>query len=239
MPGWAEPPRRQGRPARLRAEPSVGVGLQASTDPRAPIPAPSGVGTVGRDRGGWRAPARGGARWPRAGLPAQFLAGKKTGPCAASRPRRLGGTPRAAGRFGRLSLIVLTALPIIAGAAQAAAAEALRPEVNVILHVVPRELLFFSAQSGTWTAVRLEAGERVISRGTGENVALVVTDLRAVGFSSLLSVAAEIPIRAGSEDAVEAVVTTGNAASVLTRRHAYGFSAFTGRWAAAERFQPR
>ncbi len=121
----------------------------------------------------------------------------------------------------------------------ASGAEAPRPEVNVILHVVPREVLFFSAQSGTWTSVRLEAGERVLSRGTGDNVALVVTDLRAVGFSSLLSVAAEIPIRAGGEDAVEAVVTTGNGASVLTRRHAYGFSAFTGRWAEAERFQPR
>lgn len=112
-------------------------------------------------------------------------------------------------------------------------------EVNVILHVVTREALFFSAQSGTWTSVRLEAGERVLQRGTGDNVALIVTDLRAVGFSSLLSVAVEMPIRAGGEDTVEAVVAVGNAASVLTRRHVYGFSAITGRWAAQERFQPR
>ena len=121
----------------------------------------------------------------------------------------------------------------------AQAAEGYRPEPNVILHVVAREALFFSAHSGTWTAVRLEAGERVLHRGTGENVALVVTDLRAVAFSGILSVAAEIPIRAGSEDTVEAVVTVGNAASVLTRRHVYGFSAITGRWAVTERFQPR
>ncbi|HEY7677189.1 MAG TPA: hypothetical protein VIG69_08960 [Candidatus Methylomirabilis sp.] len=121
----------------------------------------------------------------------------------------------------------------------AAAAEVTRQELNVIIHVVPREVLFFSAQSGTWTSVRLEAGERVISRATGDNVAVVVTDVRAVAFSSPLSVAADIPIRAGSEDAVEAVVATGNAASVLTRRHAYGFSAFSGRWAMVERFQPR
>lgn len=127
----------------------------------------------------------------------------------------------------------------LAMAGGAGAAEAPRPEVNVILHVVPREVLFFSARSGTWTSVRLEAGERVLKQATGDNVALVVTDLRAVAFSSLLSVAAEIPIRAGGEDTVEAVVATGNAASVLSRRHAYGFSAFTGRWAAAERFQPR
>ena len=40
----------------------------------------------------------------------------------------------------------------------AAAAEAPPLERNVILHVVPREALFFSAQSGVWTSVRLEAG---------------------------------------------------------------------------------
>lgn len=126
------------------------------------------------------------------------------------------------------------------GAARPApAAEAPRPQVNVMLHVVTREALFFSAQSGTWTSVRLEAGERVLNQGTGDNVAVVVTDLRAVGFSSLLSVAADIPIRASGEDTVEAVVTSGNAASLLTRRHVYGFSAFTGRWAAQDRFQPR
>lgn len=131
--------------------------------------------------------------------------------------------------------IVLTAL----GAGPARAADAPRGEVNVILHVVNREVLFFTAFSGTWTAVRLEAGERVLHRAAGDNVAVFVTDLRAVAFSGPLSVAAEIPVRAGAEDAVEAVVATGNAISVLTRRHAYGFSALTGRWAAQERFQPR
>ena len=128
---------------------------------------------------------------------------------------------------------------LVGAAGPARAAEGYRAEPNVILHVVAREALFFSAHSGTWTAVRLEAGERVAHRGTGENVALVVTDLRAVAFSGLLSLAAEVSIRAGSEDAVEAVVTVGNAASVLTRRHVYGFSAITGRWAVSERFQPR
>jgi len=141
---------------------------------------------------------------------------------------------------GRLAISLVGALMLVGikgGLAQGA--EASRSEVNVILQVVTREALFFSAQSGTWTSVRLEAGERVLHRGTGDNVAIVVTDLRAVGFSSILSVAVEIPARAAGEDAVEAVVAAGNAASVLTRRHAYGFSAITGRWTAAERFQPR
>ncbi len=112
-------------------------------------------------------------------------------------------------------------------------------EQNVILYVVEREALFFSAQSGTWTSVRLEAGERVIHRGTGENVALIVTELRMVGFSSLLSVAAELPFRPRADDGVENVAVVGNVATVLTRRRAYGFGAFTGRWEVVERFQPR
>jgi hypothetical protein len=87
--------------------------------------------------------------------------------------------------------------------------------------------------------VRLDAGERVVHRGTGENVALIVTDLRMVGYSSPLSVAAEIPFRPRADDGVEVVTVAGNVATVLTRRRAYGFSAFTGRWEVVERFQPR
>ena len=175
-----------------------------------------------------------------ADLQARPRAGLKTGPDAVPRSRRVGGGLPGTGGLGRLWIAVVTAVPLLAGAGgPAQTAEVSRGEENAILHVVPREILFFSAQSGTWTSVRLEAGERVINRGTGDNVALVVTDLRAVAFSSLLSVAADIPIRAGGEDTVEVVVITGNGASVLTRRHAYGFSAFTGRWVVAERFQPR
>jgi hypothetical protein len=110
---------------------------------------------------------------------------------------------------------------------------------NVVLYVVTREALFFSAQSGAWTSVRLDAGERVVHRGTGDNVALIVTDLRVVGFSSPLSVAAELPFRPRADDGVEQVTVAGNVATVLTRRRAYGFSAYTGRWEVVERFQPR
>jgi hypothetical protein len=118
-------------------------------------------------------------------------------------------------------------------------ADAGQNDQNVVLYVVVREALFFSAQSGTWTSVRLDAGERVVHRGTGENVALIVTDLRMVGYSSPLSVAAEIPFRPRADDGVEVVTVAGNVATVLTRRRAYGFSAFTGRWEVVERFQPR
>ncbi len=39
-----------------------------------------------------------------------------------------------------------------------AADETLR---NVALYVIPREILFFSAQGGSWISVRLDAGERI------------------------------------------------------------------------------
>ena len=110
---------------------------------------------------------------------------------------------------------------------------------NVILHLVAREALFFSAYSGVWISVRLELGERVLRRKASSNVALVVTNKRAVGFSGVLSNVAEVSLNIGSETDVEAVETEGNVASVLTNRKAYGFSAFTGRWAETDRFQPR
>ena len=55
---------------------------------------------------------------------------------------------------------------------------------NVALHVVPREILFFSAPAGVWTSVRLDAGERVLQRGADGNVAAIVTSQRAIGFSA-------------------------------------------------------
>ena len=55
---------------------------------------------------------------------------------------------------------------------------------NVALHLIPREILFFSVQGGVWTSVRLDAGERILQRGANGNVAAVVTSLRATGFSA-------------------------------------------------------
>jgi hypothetical protein len=137
------------------------------------------------------------------------------------------------------TLLAAALLGGVAAALPVQSAESPPPERNAILHVVPREVLFFSAQNGGWTSVRLEAGERVLRQGVGDNVALVVTDVRAIAFSAPLSVAAEVIVRASSEDAVETATTSGNAAAVITRRHAYGFSALTGRWTAVERFLPR
>lgn len=106
---------------------------------------------------------------------------------------------------------------------------------NVALHLIPREVLLFSAQAGTWTSVRLDAGERILQRGADGNVAAIVTSQRAIGFSAVLNVTHEV--RLPEDESLEAFRVEGNVATLLTRRRALGFSAATGKWAEVERFQ--
>ena len=106
---------------------------------------------------------------------------------------------------------------------------------NVALYVITREILFFSAQAGVWTSIRLDAGEHVLQRGADGDVAAVLTSSRAVGFSAVLNVTHEI--RVTEDEGLEAFKVEGNVATMLTRRRALGFSAATGKWADAERFQ--
>jgi hypothetical protein len=113
-------------------------------------------------------------------------------------------------------------------------AQAAEPSSNVVLHMVAREILFFSGVAGQWTSIRLDAGERILQGRSHENVAAVVTSLRILGFSATLNQAHEL--RVPEDEGIEAFKVEGNVASVLTRRRAFGFSAFTGRWTEVERF---
>lgn len=106
---------------------------------------------------------------------------------------------------------------------------------NVALVLIPREILFFSAQAGQWTSVRLEAGERILQRGADGNVAAVVTSQRAIGFSAVLNITQEL--RVPEEETLETFKVQGNMANFVTRRRAYGYSAFIGKWAIIDRFQ--
>src|SRR5512137_2953211 len=92
-------------------------------------------------------------------------------------------------RRAGLALLCFTmcAMPLTASAASSDE-EMLR---NVALVLIPREILFFSAQAGQWTSVRLEAGERILQRGADGNVAAVVTSQRTIGFSAALNVTQE------------------------------------------------
>ncbi len=106
---------------------------------------------------------------------------------------------------------------------------------NVVLHVIPREILIFSAQAGVWTSIRLDSGERILQRAADHNVAAVVTSQRVIGFSAVLNLTHEI--RLTEDETLEAFRVEGNVATVLTRRRGLGFSAATGKWAEIDRFQ--
>jgi hypothetical protein len=143
---------------------------------------------------------------------------------------------KCAERWGRRCVgFVLLSLAIWAAPSVASAASDDEMLRNVALVLIPREILFFSAQAGQWTSVRLEAGERVLERGADGNVAAVVTSQRAVGFSAVLNVAQEF--RVSNDENLETFKVEGNMANFVTRRRAYGFSAFTGTWATIDRFQ--
>ncbi len=126
-------------------------------------------------------------------------------------------------------VLFLTAVPPSPG-------QATEVQTNVGFFLSLRELFLFSSQSGQWTVVRLDPGERVLQRGVDGNVAAVVTTLRAIGFSSLLSATDEI--RLVDEGAPDTLKVEGNVATFLTRRRALGFSAFTGKWAEVDRAFP-
>ena len=86
--------------------------------------------------------------------------------------------------------------------------------------------LLFSGRTGTWTAVRLDSGERVVKTGADGAVAVVLTSRRALGFSALLGQVDEVSVP--EEEGLEAFQISGEVASVLTRRRALGFSAQAG-----------
>ena len=138
----------------------------------------------------------------------------------------------------------VTSRPALLAAALAIAITAISPrpalaaevQSNVGFYLSLREILFFSAQVGAWTAVRLDPGERVLNQGVDGNVAAVVTSLRVIGFSGLLNSADEFRIL--GEDPVESLRVEGNVATLLMKRRALGFSAFTARWASIDRAFP-
>ena len=133
----------------------------------------------------------------------------------------------------RLVLAGMLVSPLVVGAAAAQAAEV---QDNVGFYLSLREILFFSSQTGTWTAVRLDPGEQVLQQGVDGNVAAVVTTLRVIGFSGLLSAADDVRIL--GEDLVESFKVEGNVATLLTKRRALGFSALTAKWSSIDRAYP-
>lgn len=108
-------------------------------------------------------------------------------------------------------------------------------ETDVLLHVIRREVLFFSGRSGTWTSVPLGSGEQVLQQKAGRTVAVVVTNERAIAFSAPLAAVDQVVLP--RDERVVAFTVEGHVASVLTGRRAYGFSSRFGRWTVQERLQ--
>jgi hypothetical protein len=131
-------------------------------------------------------------------------------------------------------LVGMFALSLTAFDPAAARAAEIRTNVGVYLSL--REILFFSAETGTWTAVRLDPGERVLNQGVDGNVAAVVTSNRVIGFSGPLSAADDVRIL--GEELVEPLRVEGNVATLLTKRRALGFSALTAKWSSIDRAFP-
>jgi hypothetical protein len=156
--------------------------------------------------------------------------------------RRIPGIRRIPGRYGPAGLSLLIALWCVAPALPVAAAEGgeVGPNLsfpsNIGLFVVPREILFYSAQAGAWTSIKLDAGERILRRAADGNVAAVVTSIRAIGFSAPLNATDEI--RVPDDENLEAFQVAGDIVTVLTRRRALGFSALVGKWTPIDRFLP-
>jgi hypothetical protein len=136
----------------------------------------------------------------------------------------------------RRSLPAVLALLLPLVAAMPPPVETAELPTNVALIVIPREALFFSAISGVWTSIRLDAGERVIQNGADGNVAALATSQRILGFSAELNQLQEV--RLPEDERIDAFKVEGNVASILTRRRVFGFSAVTGRWTEVERFLP-
>jgi len=133
-------------------------------------------------------------------------------------------------------LLLATTLVLAVSAVSARPAQPAEIQSNVGLHLSFREILFFSAPTGQWVPVRLDPGEQVLQRGADENVAAVVTSLRAIGFSGPLGAMDEI--RLTDEDTLDTLRVEGNIATVLTKRRALGFSAFTAKWVGVDRAFP-
>jgi hypothetical protein len=156
--------------------------------------------------------------------------------------RFIPGTRGTPGHTGLAWLLVFVALWYVASSFPVAAADAgesppnLSVPSNIGLFVVPREVLFYSAQAGGWTSVKLDAGERVLRRAADGNVAAVVTSIRAIGFSAPLNVTDEI--RVPDDETLESFQAVGDIVTVLTKRRALGFSAMVGKWTPIDRFLP-
>lgn len=99
---------------------------------------------------------------------------------------------------------------------------------RVALIVTARRVLSLDSASGALAVERLGAGERLVTSGARDDVAVAVTNRRAIGFSGGRSFSSETPIRA--QERFYRLQVLGSAGTIETSRRFLVFSASTGGW---------
>ncbi len=104
---------------------------------------------------------------------------------------------------------------------------------RVALVITDQRLLWLDAASGALRSQELGAGERLVTSAVQDDVAVAVTNRRAIGFSGGRSFSADTGIRA--QERFYALRVLGTVGSVETSRRFLVFSATTASWSASPR----
>lgn len=99
---------------------------------------------------------------------------------------------------------------------------------RVALVVTTRRVLSLDSASGSLSVERLGAGEHLVTSGARDDVAVAVTNRRAIGFSGGRSFSSETQIRA--QERFYGLRMLGSAGTIETSRRFLVFSAATGGW---------
>ena len=100
---------------------------------------------------------------------------------------------------------------------------------NLLLCVTAKRILAFSGPSGVVSENRLFLRETIVTSGANEHVASVVTDRRAIGFSSGLTEGVES--RFGVREQFQSLKTLATIATVRTTERLLVFRNSSGSWA--------
>jgi len=99
---------------------------------------------------------------------------------------------------------------------------------NVLVCITAKRILGFSGPAGVISEDRLLPGETILASGANEHVAILVTDRRAVGFSSASAQPAEVGF--GVREQFESLKTLATTATVRTTERLVVFSHSSGGW---------
>ena len=104
---------------------------------------------------------------------------------------------------------------------------------NLLVAATQRRILAFHGTTGVWSEVRFSPGEGVEESAAGDQVAVVLTNQRAVGFAASRSDSRSLRFDVHESRAVLRVLST--VATVLTERRLLTYDATLGLWRQEDR----